>query len=537
MNRVEQHFLVPKPVLTFLMSAIAVIVLTGVRAEAQCPTTTFISGLKAPVKSVLSQKGNLLVAEAGSGPNTGRVSIIDPDTGLRRTLLDGLPSGFAPPENAPSGPSGLAVRGRTLYLTIAGGDAALNGPLPGSEVPNPNPSSPLLSSVLEVHFSANVEMTTEGFALTAADHFTLKNTGLLELNNGGGDRLTIRLVADFPDVVPAPRPNLPNGVINSNPFGVVVREDALYVVNASLNSVLKVDIQTGAYETLAVFPRLPNTRQPPPPGPPTVEFVPDSIRLFGDQLLVTALTGFPFPPGQAQVRTVDPMTGANAPLITGLTSAIDVLPVKVGGGEAAFLTLEFSTNQVTAPPAPGRVQLFNTPTGPPVVLAHCLITPTSMVLDQKSGDLYITEIFTGRVVKIDAAQFFVRQHYLDFLGREPDSAGWQFWASQITRCGEDEQCAERNRVDVSRAFFYSGEFITSNLLLADGLRGTQTYNEAFVEQCYLRYLQRQPDADGFQFWVDKLNRRIPNVNDGDYNEMILAFLRSMEYQARLQLSQ
>ena len=155
-----------------------------------------------------------------------------------------------------------------------------------------------------------------------------------------------------------------------------------------------------------------------------------------------------------------------------------------------------------------------------------------MALAKKTGDLFITEIFAERVVHIAAAQFFVRQHYLDFLAREPDTEGWQFWAGQITQCGEDEHCAERKRVDVSRAFFYSGEFITGTPLLADGLRGTQTYNEAFVEQCYLRYLQRPPDADGFQFWVGKLNGRIPYAGDGDYNEMILAFLRSTEYQAR-----
>src|SRR5437016_1498640 len=28
---------------------------------------------------------------------------------------------------------------------------------------------------------------------------------------------------------------------------------------------------------------------------------------------------------------------------------------------------------------------------------------------------------------IDGAQFFVRQQYLDFLGREPDESGWNFW--------------------------------------------------------------------------------------------------------------
>jgi hypothetical protein len=56
------------------------------------------------------------------------------------------------------------------------------------------------------------------------------------------------------------------------------------------------------------------------------------------------------------------------------------------------------------------------------------------------------------------AQFFVRQHYLDFLNREPDAAGLQFWTNEITSCGTNTQCQEVKRVNVSAAFFLSIEF-------------------------------------------------------------------------------
>lgn len=59
---------------------------------------------------------------------------------------------------------------------------------------------------------------------------------------------------------------------------------------------------------------------------------------------------------------------------------------------------------------------------------------------------------------IDDASFFVRQHYLDFLNREPDAAGQAFWTSQITSCGSDAACIENKRVNVSGAFFLSQEF-------------------------------------------------------------------------------
>jgi hypothetical protein len=42
------------------------------------------------------------------------------------------------------------------------------------------------------------------------------------------------------------------------------------------------------------------------------------------------------------------------------------------------------------------------------------------------------------------------------------------------------------------------------------------------------------DPVGFNFWVNKLNSRLPS-RDADYNEMIHAFLVSAEYRARFGL--
>jgi hypothetical protein len=59
---------------------------------------------------------------------------------------------------------------------------------------------------------------------------------------------------------------------------------------------------------------------------------------------------------------------------------------------------------------------------------------------------------------IDSAASFVRQQYLDFLGREPDPSGLAFWTNQITLCGADPACILERRVNVSAAFFLSIEF-------------------------------------------------------------------------------
>jgi hypothetical protein len=61
-------------------------------------------------------------------------------------------------------------------------------------------------------------------------------------------------------------------------------------------------------------------------------------------------------------------------------------------------------------------------------------------------------------------QFFVRQHYADFLGREPDSSGLNFWAQGIDTCGTNDGCREVKRIDTSAAFFLSIEFQRTGFL-------------------------------------------------------------------------
>jgi hypothetical protein len=54
--------------------------------------------------------------------------------------------------------------------------------------------------------------------------------------------------------------------------------------------------------------------------------------------------------------------------------------------------------------------------------------------------------------------FFVRQHYADFLSREPDSSGLNFWKNEIDSCGQVAVCREVKKINVSAAFFLSIEF-------------------------------------------------------------------------------
>ena len=374
-----------------ILFIIALSALLGIHADAQ---TTLTAGLKSPVKIIITDGGNLIVAEAGTGQNDGRVSLID-RCGNRRTLLDGLPSGRAG-EGASSGPSGLALRGRTLFIAIGAGDAVVPGPRPGTEMANPNgPASPIFSSVLMAEFNTEVDFVAVGGALTANDHAMLKSGAAFTVP---GETATLRLLADFPDFVPDPftiaRP--------SNPFALALEGNHLYVADASFNLVSKVNVETGVAETLARFAPLTN---PLPFGPPRIDAVPDGLRVFNDQLLVTFLTGFPFPGGKAEVRSVALGTGSATTFIGGLTTAIDVLPAKTRYGGDQFFVLEISSNLTAG--APGRLLRYDAPTAAPVVIAGGLIGPVGLARDARSGDLFITENFTGRVMQILGTEFDV----------------------------------------------------------------------------------------------------------------------------------
>src|SRR6185503_15774396 len=174
-----------------------------------------------------------------------------------------------------------------------------------------------------------IDVSAGGFSLLPSDHARLKNGETVTLTNAKGQSLDVKLVADFPNFTASPRPDVPNNVRASNPFGLAVRQGSttVFVVDASQNLVRRIDTSTNQVETLSTFAPIQN---PTPIGAPFIDAVPDSVTLRGNELLVTTLTGFPFPAGKAEVSRVSLSSGQITSYITGLTSAIDVQPLGQG---------------------------------------------------------------------------------------------------------------------------------------------------------------------------------------------------------------
>jgi hypothetical protein len=180
----------------------------------------------------------------------------------------------------------------------------------------------------------------------------------------------------------------PLNVRGVNPFDLVVVGDQIYVTDGGQNSVWQVDSETGAFSTLATFPNVTNA------GGSTSEAVPTGITYADGQLLVTLFSGVPFLPGSSRVEQVDPSTGAITNLISGRKTAIDVLQISEGG-DTDYLVLQLASPFGPFFPPPGLVLRFESPAAAPTTVASCLLRPTSMVLDEKTGTLYITQLGTG----------------------------------------------------------------------------------------------------------------------------------------------
>lgn len=351
------------------------------------------SGLLHPSKLLALPHGPVLVAENGNGPNTGRVSMIDINGG-RRTLIEGLPAGPAAPNNDPSGVSGLAFKNRTLFLSIGAGDSVIVGPAPGSELPNPRPSSPILSSVLALEFDRALNSVGGGFLVVPADHAILASGKSITLKNPLGQTATLRVVIDIPDHLANPRPDVPNNVRVSNPFGLEPADSCgLWLVDASRNLLWKVDWCSNTYEAAVSFPQYSN---PLPVGARQIDAVPTSARSHNGSLLVTFLTGAPFPPGLAEVKLVKPLSGDSEVIFRGHRMLLDVL--FSDRSPDGFFVLEFSQDPSVG--LPGRLTFYDSPGAAPVVWSSNLVAPTNMVLSPFADEILISEIFTGRLVAV-----------------------------------------------------------------------------------------------------------------------------------------
>ena len=149
------------------------------------------------------------------------------------------------------------------------------------------------------------------------------------------------------------------------------------------------------------------------------------------------------------------------------SSALVVLPCSTASG-VAQPRCDFTTALGTLPFAPGEtaktfivlISQDNFVEGPETLsLTLSNLTGGAVFGSFPTATLTINDDLTEPATNpIDDSANFVRQHYHDFLNREADAAGLQFWTDNINNCTPKPLCTDLQRINTSAAFFLSVEF-------------------------------------------------------------------------------
>jgi Bacterial Ig domain/Domain of unknown function (DUF4214) len=193
--------------------------------------------------------------------------------------------------------------------------------------------------------------------------------------------------------------------------------------------------------------------------------------------------------------------------VTGHLTAQDGSPV-----EGAVVRLNGTQSRKTISDANGNYRFDDVETNGLYTVTparvNYVFTPSQRTFSQlgSNTDSTFSAMFTGASANpLDTPEYFVRQQYLDFLGREPDEGGFNYWSDQILVCQHDLDCRERRRSNVSAAFFFSLEFQQ---------RG------GFVDRLYRVSYERAPQYQEFMADVGVMNRAI--VGQGNWQQQLAA---------------
>ena len=342
----------------------------------------FASDLQKPARVLVTPQGNLLVSEGGlAESNSGRVSFIDRG-GNRRSLLEGLPNARGYTLN-PYGPTGMALDGATLYLLIGEGDVQAFPP-PAIRLNPDGPSSPIFSTILKIQFSAEVDRLRGSFRIQSPGDWALLDGHAVYLENTAGERAKVELLTAFRPIVR----NVLGGPLTyrqSNPYAVALdaRNHVLWVTDPGMETVIKVDTDTGRYQVVYRFE--PITRSTGD-GLVRVDNVPAGACLLGDQLLVSMFTtAAPQAVGEAVIWSIDTRSWAARPMVRDLTAIGDIQcgaegPIVIEN----FLYLTPPVTRLSVIQRDGKRTLADVPAG-----SSANVIAGGMAQDPVSGAIYI----------------------------------------------------------------------------------------------------------------------------------------------------
>jgi YVTN family beta-propeller protein len=139
-------------------------------------------------------------------------------------------------------------------------------------------------------------------------------------------------------------------------------------------------------------------------------------------------------------------------------------------------------------------------------------------------------VFTGTGLTADSnplesPEFFVRQQYLDFLSREPEQSGLDYWSGQLRACDEDAQCLNERRTSIASEFYITREFQESGLFIHDLYEGALARRPDYAEYV----VDRRQVVGGPRLEADKASFAARFVERDGFRQQYPASLSAAEF--------
>lgn len=344
--------------------------------------TVIAEGLLNPRYVAVADDGTIYVSEAGTG---GDEAIELPSAGGDATPVD---LNATPVAEAEMGHA-TSTRGGTGQVTMIAPDgtqSVIASGLPSYSIGGPEITGP---AGITVDANGNVLLAVGGAGpLTAMVEPLPNENSVVSIDPATGE------VTSLADIDAYERANNPDpNIIDSNLYGIDVAEDGtIYVNDAGGNTTYRVPAGGGEPEVLVVHPGIEvPADQAPPGGNPgrgganELDPVPTDVLTTADgSVLVSYLSGGPFPPGAAKVVSVAE-DGTLTDVATGLTMVVGL----AAGPDGQLYAAQISTNFLGEMPEPGNVVRV-LEDGTQEVVVGGLMLPNGIAFDQDGNLLVVT---------------------------------------------------------------------------------------------------------------------------------------------------
>lgn len=233
------------------------------------------------------------------------------------------------------------------------------------------------------------------------------------------------------------------------------------------------------------------TKRPTPTKPAPTKAVPTQAPATAtpvptkDPERMPRATSTPTPAPRATVAPATATAAAKATPTVAPTTAPVAKPVVDDGAKVTTVPADSGAKETPEPKVPGTMVMtddedtIDEPAAPDVSAPATSSKPAS---EPQTSETQTTEPADPKAKTLE----FVERIYRFVLDREPEEEGAAYWSDELW-------AFRRTGAEVAQSFIFSDEFNARN-----------TTNEEFVTILYKTFFGRDPEEEGFNYWVDQL---------------------------------